>query len=89
MGVSLCPGDFDPFLPPLRFLLDYLLGEFQRVPVRSSSTLHTFRLALYALDKLDDLPTGLHPLGVRFMRAVFSSEACLFSLYVFFPGLPS
>ena len=71
MGVSLSPGEFDPFLPPLRFLLDYLLGEFQRVPVRSSSTMHTFRLALSALNKFDDLPAGLHPLVVRFMRAVF------------------
>ena len=70
--MSVClQWEIDPFLPPVSFLLDFLLGEFQRVPIRSYSTMNTIRSALSAIAKIDGQPAGQHALVVRFMKAVF------------------
>ena len=73
--VSVClRREIDPFLPPVNFLLDFLLSEFQRVPARSYSTMNTIRSALSTIARLDGQPAGQHPLVIRFMRAVFQER---------------
>lgn len=70
--MSVCVSrEIDPFLPPLKFLLEYLLLEFNKVKGRSYSTMNSIRCAISAIATIDDKPSGQHPLVRRFMKAVF------------------
>ena len=70
--MSVCLGrKIDPFQPPLHFLLDYLLQEFNKVSGRSYSSMNSIRSAISAIASIEHMPIGRHPLVCRFMKAVF------------------
>lgn len=76
--MSVClEGQVDPFQPPLPFLLDYLLSEFNRIPERSYGCLNTTRSAISTIAYIDHLPAGQHPLVCRFMKAIFQVRPSL------------
>lgn len=71
-GGSFCVSkEIDPFLPPAKFLLEFLLQEFRKEKGRGYSSLSTMRSAISAIAIIDDEPAGQHPLVCRFVKAAF------------------
>ncbi|XP_045127706.1 uncharacterized protein LOC123514122 [Portunus trituberculatus] len=61
--VSVCVSrKIYPILPPLNFLLEFLLLEFKREKGRGYSTMNTIRSATSAIATIADRPAGQHPL---------------------------
>ena len=80
--MSFCVGgEVDPFHPPVKTFLDFLLWEYRRgrsTGARYSyRTMNVIRSAVSAVALIDGKPAGQHPLACRFLKAVFNENPAL------------
>lgn len=72
--VSICASkEFDILLPPLNFLLEFLLHDFKEEKGQSYSTINTTEFGVSTIATINDKPAGQNPLVKWFMKAVFKT----------------